>query len=113
MIDGKRQLGDFGANAFGDLFGHRAIRVRHHHHELLAAKAAGKVDAAHILAQPPREFAQHLIAAMWGESETGRRVKIYSLTRAGKKRLHTDHQQWRRATSIVERFFKILDQDAS
>jgi len=56
---------------------------------------------------------QGLIAAKWGESETGRRVKIYSLTRAGKKRLHAEHQQWQRATSIVERFFTIADEDAS
>jgi len=56
---------------------------------------------------------QRLIAAKWGESETGRRVKIYSLTRAGKKQLHAGHQQWQRATSIVERFFKIAGEDAS
>src|SRR6185436_4442855 len=55
---------------------------------------------------------QGLIAAKWGASETGRRVKIYSLTRAGKKRLQTGREQWQRATSIVERFFKIADEDA-
>jgi transcriptional regulator len=56
---------------------------------------------------------QGLIAAKWGQSETGRRVKIYSLTRAGRKRLHAEHQQWQRATGIVERFFKIAGEDAS
>jgi len=39
-------------------------------------------------------------------------VKIYSLTRAGKSRLQAEHQQWQRATSIVERFFKIADEEA-
>lgn len=56
---------------------------------------------------------QGLVTAKWGESDSGRRVKIYSLTRAGRKQLHADHQQWLRATSIVERFFKIADEDAS
>ena len=55
---------------------------------------------------------QGLIAARWGASETGRRVKIYSLTRTGRKRLHAEREQWQRATSIVERFFKIADEEA-
>jgi len=47
------------------------------------------------------------VAAKWGESESGRRVKIYSLTRAGRKQLQEEEAQWQRATSIVDRFFKI------
>src|SRR6188472_1932180 len=30
------------------------------------------------------------ISPTWGESETGRRVKFYALTRAGKKQLHAE-----------------------
>jgi PadR family transcriptional regulator, regulatory protein PadR len=52
------------------------------------------------------------IASKWGESESGRRVKVYSLTRAGRKQLHEEDAQWQRATGIVERFFKIAG-DAS
>jgi DNA-binding PadR family transcriptional regulator len=36
-------------------------------------------------------------------------VKIYSLTRAGRKQLHEQAADWRRATDIVERFFRIVD----
>ena len=53
------------------------------------------------------------VSSKWGQSDTGRRVKVYSLTRAGKSRLQAEHQQWQRATSIVERFFKIAGEDAS
>ena len=49
------------------------------------------------------------IASKWGESESGRRVKIYSLTRAGRRRLHAEEVQWQRATGIVARFFKISE----
>ena len=49
------------------------------------------------------------ITAKWGESESGRRVKIYSLTRAGRKQLQKEAAQWQRATGIVERFFKISE----
>src|SRR5262245_35590610 len=49
------------------------------------------------------------IASKWGESETGRRVKLYSLTRAGGRQLHEAEARWHRATRIVERFFKISE----
>jgi transcriptional regulator len=55
---------------------------------------------------------QSWISAKWGESESGRRVKIYALTRAGRKQLEKEEAQWQRAAGIVERFFKI-PQDAS
>jgi PadR family transcriptional regulator, regulatory protein PadR len=34
------------------------------------------------------------IASKWGQSESGRRVKIYSLTRAGRKQLHKEEAQF-------------------
>jgi PadR family transcriptional regulator PadR len=49
------------------------------------------------------------ITAKWGESESGRRVKIYSLTRAGRKQLLNEEAQWHRTTGIIERFFKIAE----
>ena len=52
------------------------------------------------------------ITAKWGESESGRRVKIYSLTRAGRKQLLDEEAQWHRTTGIIERFFKISEDPA-
>lgn len=49
------------------------------------------------------------ISSKWGESESGRRVRIYTLTRAGRKRLQTEEAQWQRAASIVDRFLKITE----
>jgi PadR family transcriptional regulator PadR len=49
------------------------------------------------------------ITAKWGESESGRRVRIYSLTRAGRKQLLNEEAQWHRTTGIIERFFKIAE----
>jgi len=49
------------------------------------------------------------ISAKWGQSESGRRVKIYALTRAGRKQLQNEEAQWQRATGIVDRFFKISE----
>jgi len=49
------------------------------------------------------------ISAKWAESETGRRVKLYTLTRAGRRQLCAQEAGWRQATGIVARFFKIQE----
>src|SRR5687767_3243303 len=49
------------------------------------------------------------ISSRWGKSESGRRVRIYSLTRAGRTQLHAEEAQWQRAAGIVERFLKISE----
>jgi DNA-binding PadR family transcriptional regulator len=49
------------------------------------------------------------ISSRWSESESGRRVKVYALTRAGRKQLHAEEVEWQRATGIVERFFRISE----
>jgi transcriptional regulator len=44
------------------------------------------------------------INADWGISETNRKVKFYSLTRAGRKQLLVAVANWERATALVARF---------
>jgi PadR family transcriptional regulator PadR len=36
------------------------------------------------------------LKSFWGESETRRRAKFYSLTKAGRKQLHAETQRWER-----------------
>jgi PadR family transcriptional regulator PadR len=36
------------------------------------------------------------LTSAWGESETNRRAKFYSLTKAGKKQLHSETERWER-----------------
>jgi DNA-binding PadR family transcriptional regulator len=36
-------------------------------------------------------------------------VKIYALTRAGRKQLEKEEAEWQRAAGIVERFLKISE----
>ncbi len=52
------------------------------------------------------------IASAWRESESGRRVKVYTLTGTGRKQLRAEEAAWQQATGIVARFFKIQE-DAS
>ncbi len=44
------------------------------------------------------------ITAKWGESESGRRAKFYSITRRGRRQLHAEADNWQRAAAIVARF---------
>ena len=46
------------------------------------------------------------ITSDWGVSENNRRAKFYSLTRAGRKRLAAEEEQWRRASKIITRFLE-------
>jgi PadR family transcriptional regulator, regulatory protein PadR len=44
------------------------------------------------------------ISAEWGVSDNNRKARYYKLTRAGKKRIEQEQREWKRATTIMERF---------
>lgn len=43
------------------------------------------------------------IKAEWGVSENNRRARFYSLTRAGRKQLEEEQQQWQHLTLAVQK----------
>jgi PadR family transcriptional regulator, regulatory protein PadR len=47
------------------------------------------------------------IRADWGVSETNRKVKFYSLTKAGRKQLRVEVANWEKATALVARFLEV------
>src|SRR5436190_12993795 len=46
------------------------------------------------------------ISSKWGVSENNRRAKYYSITRAGRKQLATEEENWRRTSEIMIRFLE-------
>ena len=52
------------------------------------------------------------ISAKWIESESGRKVKRYALTAAGRRQIAVQEAEWEKGTGIVERFLRIQE-DAS
>ena len=70
--------------------------------EQLAA-AAMRLSQGSIYPALIRLEQQGWIAARWGLSETNRRVKFYSLTRAGARQLEREVAQWQQATALVAR----------
>src|SRR6185503_18383149 len=41
------------------------------------------------------------ITSKWGETDTGRRAKFYAISRAGKKQLQAEADNWARVAAIV------------
>jgi PadR family transcriptional regulator, regulatory protein PadR len=46
------------------------------------------------------------ISTNWGVSETSRKVKFYSLTRAGQRQLRVEVANWEKAAALVSRFLE-------
>jgi PadR family transcriptional regulator, regulatory protein PadR len=49
------------------------------------------------------------IASEWGVSENNRKAKYYKLTRAGRKQLAREENEWNQTTAIVARFFQPVE----
>src|SRR5687767_15945947 len=45
------------------------------------------------------------IASEWGLSENNRKAKFYRLTRAGKRQVEREVQEWGKTVAILARFF--------
>lgn len=46
------------------------------------------------------------ISSNWGLSDNNRRARFYAITRAGRKQLATEAENWQRASDIIARFMK-------
>ena len=50
------------------------------------------------------------IASEWGVSDNNRKAKYYKLTRAGRKQLEAETQEWEQTTAILARFLSTKEQ---
>ena len=46
------------------------------------------------------------ITSKWGASENNRRAKYYSITRAGRKQLALETQNWERISAVIARLLR-------
>ena len=51
------------------------------------------------------------ISSEWGSSENNRRARFYRLTRAGRKQLQAETENWEETTALIERFFAVKVED--
>jgi PadR family transcriptional regulator PadR len=47
------------------------------------------------------------ITSRWGASEKNRKAKFYAITAAGRKQLDKETKDWRRMSSMIERFLGV------
>ncbi len=72
-----------------------AKRIQQITEEVLQVQQGSLYPALHRLEQ------QGWIQASWGETETGRQAKFYSLTEAGRVQLDKELAQWERLSNAV------------
>jgi transcriptional regulator len=84
--------------ALGPLHGYGIARRIEQLSEDLIALNQGTIYAALLRLQQKR-----WISARWGTSENNRRAKFYAITRAGKKQLQSEAQNWDRMASVMGR----------
>jgi PadR family transcriptional regulator, regulatory protein PadR len=46
------------------------------------------------------------ITSKWGASENNRRAKFYAITRAGRKQLATEAENWEQISDVIGRFLR-------
>ena len=85
----------------GPMHGYRIARRIEQVSENLLTLSQGSIYPALI-----RLEQQDWIRTQWGVSETNRKVKFYSLTRAGRKQLQVEVANWEKATALVARFLE-------
>jgi len=49
------------------------------------------------------------ITAAWGASENNRKAKFYSLTKAGRKQLAAEVENWERISGVISRMLKLAE----
>ena len=49
------------------------------------------------------------ISAAWGTSENNRRARFYSITKAGRKQLTAETQNWERISTVIGRVLRLSE----
>jgi PadR family transcriptional regulator PadR len=49
------------------------------------------------------------VASRWGASDKNRRAKFYELTRAGRKQISRETDDWERTVALMERFLRVAE----
>src|SRR5262245_18589560 len=65
-----------------------------------------KVNPGSLLVAFQRLERDGLVDAAWQQTDSGRRAKDHSLTRAGRRRLGEETAQWARRATVVARLLK-------
>jgi len=62
-----------------------------------------QINQGTIYASLVRLMQKGWISGAWGTSDNNRKAKFYSITRAGRKQLNTEAQNWKRISNVIGR----------
>ena len=66
-----------------------------------------RIKAGSLFPALYRLEADGLVSGAWGESHSGRRAKLYTLTKTGRKRLADEKKSWARAALAVRQVLEM------
>jgi PadR family transcriptional regulator PadR len=69
-----------------------------------------KLNEGTVYASLTRLQQQRWISATWGVSENNRKAKFYALTRAGRRQLATETDNWARIAGVIARLLRTAEQ---
>jgi PadR family transcriptional regulator PadR len=63
------------------------------------------------IARRIEQISEDRLASEWGASENNRKARFYRLTRAGRKLLRAETEDWEQTAAIIGRFFDAKAED--
>jgi transcriptional regulator len=73
------------------------------------SEEALQINQGTIYASLVRLIQKGWISGAWGTSDNNRKAKFYSITKAGRRQLHTEAQNWERISAVVGRVLRIAE----
>jgi PadR family transcriptional regulator, regulatory protein PadR len=73
------------------------------------SEEALQINQGPIYASLVRLLQRGWISGAWGASENNRKAKFYSITRAGRKRLAAEAENWERISGVIGRVLRIAE----
>ena len=71
------------------------------------SEEALQINQGTIYASLVRLIQRGWIVGAWGTSENNRKAKFYSITRSGRKQLHSEAQEWERISGVIGRVLRM------
>ena len=103
LLQGTLDLLILKSLSLGSLHGYGIIhRIRQLSDELLEVEQGSLYPAVYRIEQ------RGWISSKWGVTETGRRAKFYTLTRAGSKQLTAEEESWDRLALAIAKVRKAV-----
>lgn len=73
------------------------------------SEEALQINQGTIYASLVRLMQEGWLSGAWGTSDSNRKAKFYSLTKAGRKQLNTEARNWQRISAVIGRVLRIAE----